>query len=458
MVQHQGDDVRVQVAQLRQGHLDAGAFVAAVCDRIDVVDAELEAFVAEPDRRGRLADEVHGIVARWPDPADRPPLFGMPIGVKDVIRVDGLETRAGSEVDPAVLAGPQASVVTRLREAGAVIAGKTVTAEFANFAPGPTRNPHNPAHTPGGSSSGSAAAVAAGLVSAALGTQTVGSVIRPAAFCGVVGCKPTQGRVAVDGLIPHSPSLDTIGIFTPDVATAALVAPVVWSAWHTEPAPRDRPVLAVPEGPYLDGVDSVGRAAFARQREALEDAGYEVRDVALLTDIAELTAAASIVNRYELAQTHAAWFDANRAGYQDKTRAAIEHGRSIDRAVYEEAKEKCRASTGALDARCEDLGIDLLLAPSAPGPAPLGLATTGDPRMNLPWTVAGRPAISLPAGTTGTGLPVGLQVIGEWGADEALLGWAAGIEGALRGSPAEGTAPRPLTRPAPYASDVRWDG
>jgi Asp-tRNA(Asn)/Glu-tRNA(Gln) amidotransferase A subunit family amidase len=458
MAQDHGDDIRAAVAALRRGDLDPEGFVAAVCDRIDAVDGELQAFVAEPDRRDRLRDEVQGIVSRWPDRDQRPPLFGVPVGVKDIIRVDGLDTRAGSLVDPAVLAGPQASIITRLRDAGAVIAGKTVTAEFANFAPGPTRNPHNPAHTPGGSSSGSAAAVAAGLVPVALGTQTVGSVIRPAAFCGVVGFKPTQGRVAVDGLIPHSPSLDTIGTFTPDVATAALVAPVVWSVWDADLALRPRPVLAVPEGPYLDGVDSVGRAAFTRQREELEDAGYEVRDVALLHDIVELTAAASIVNRYELAQTHAAWFDTNKDGYQERTRAAVEHGRSIDRAVYESALDLCRASTTALDERCDALGIDLLIAPSAPGPAPLGLDTTGDPRMNLPWTVAGRPALSLPAGTTGTGLPLGLQVVGRYGADEALVQWAAGIEDALDGSSADGTAPRPLIRPAPYESGGSWDG
>jgi len=443
------------VDALRRGEMGVEAFVAAVCDRIDAVDPQLHAFVAERDRRGRLRREVRAATERWPDPADRPPLFGVPVGVKDVIRVDGLETRAGSGVDPRVLAGPEATVVTRLRDAGAVVAGKTVTAEFANFTPGPTRNPHNHAHTPGGSSSGSAAAVAAGLVPVALGTQTVGSVIRPAAFCGVVGFKATHGRLPIDGVIPHSPTFDTLGTFTRDVASAAVVAPTVWTNWRDAGNHRP-PVLAVPDGPYLDGLDMVGGAAFTTQRDRLEDAGFEVRDVALLADIAELTSASSIVNRFELAQTHALWFDAHRDGYHERTAAAIEHGRTISRTEYEAALVVSQRSVAALDARTDELGIDLLLAPSAPGPAPLGLETTGDPRMNLPWTVAGRPALSIPAGTTGTGLPLGLQVIGRRDADEALLHWGAAIEVALGGAGADDAAPRPLTRPAPYASDSGW--
>lgn len=448
-------NVEERVLALRRDDLTPEAFVAEVCDRLDGLEPDILAFVAEDDRRGRLLGEVRAAVARWPDPDRRPPLFGWPVGVKDMIHVDGLPTRAGSTVDPAALAGPQADIVTWLREAGAVIAGKTVTAQFANFTPGPTRNPHNLAHTPGGSSSGSAAAVAAGVVPLGLGTQTVGSVIRPAAFCGVVGFKATHGRIAMGGVIAHSPSLDTLGIFTRDVTAAALVAPLVCSDWSDTDGAAP-PVLAVPDGPYLDGVDIVGAAAFTTQRQQLEDAGFEVRDVPLLADIAELTAASSIVNRYELAQTHASWFDVHRQGYDERTAAAIEHGRTLRRDDYETALAACRASIAALDARCDQLGIDLLLAPSAPGPAPLGLDTTGDPRMNLPWTVAGRPALSLPAGVTGTGLPLGLQVVGRRGADEALLHWGAEIEAALGTGSGGNGEPRPLTRPAPYASGPGW--
>ncbi|HEX5542223.1 MAG TPA: amidase, partial [Micromonospora sp.] len=194
-----------EVAALRGGERDLSVEVARLCDRIDEVDPELQAFVPEPDRRGRLAEEARSVAARWTRPETRPALYGVPVGVKDVVRVDGLPIRAGSAFPPEVLGGAQASVVERLRAAGALVAGKTVTAEFAASAPGPTRNPHDPAYTPGGSSSGSAAAVAAGMVPLAIGTQTIGSMIRPAAFCGVVGFKPTHGRIPADGVIAHSP-------------------------------------------------------------------------------------------------------------------------------------------------------------------------------------------------------------------------------------------------------------
>lgn len=225
--------------------------VARTCDRIDRLDARIKAFVREPDRRGRLAAEA----------AAAPPgvLSGVMVGVKDIVRIDGMDTRAGSAVPPEVLAGPQAPLVDRLRAAGALVAGKTVTAEFAVTAPGPTRNPHNTAHTPGGSSSGSAAAVAAGMVPLAVGTQTVGSVVRPAAYCGVVGFKPSFGRVPVDGVIANAPSFDTVGVLAADVAMATRGASVLCDDWREPAAGDGRPVLGVPVGPYLDRAGTEAR-------------------------------------------------------------------------------------------------------------------------------------------------------------------------------------------------------
>src|SRR5690606_16531226 len=186
-------------------------YLEQMCRRIDHIDPEVKAMLPESDRLHRLRAEAALLREQSQTPDDYPPLFGALVGVKDVFHVDGFVTRAGSEVPPELFAGPEAAVVRLLREAGALIAGKTVTTEFAYMEPGPTRNPHNLEHTPGGSSSGSAAAVAAGMVNLAVGTQTIGSVIRPAAYCGIVGFKPTLNRIPTEGLVYFSPTIDHVG-------------------------------------------------------------------------------------------------------------------------------------------------------------------------------------------------------------------------------------------------------
>jgi Asp-tRNA(Asn)/Glu-tRNA(Gln) amidotransferase A subunit family amidase len=233
--------------------------------RFALREPAVRAFLLENDRFARLHREAEEAFAAHPDPLSRGPLFGVPLGVKDVFHVDGLPTRAGSRLPPEELAGPQAEVVTRLRAEGALIAGKTFTTEFSYYAAGPTRNPHNPQHTPGGSSSGSAAAVAAGLCPAALGTQTIGSIIRPAAFCGVIGFKPSFGRVSAEGLIPLAPSLDHVGFLTFDVAGAATLASILLKDYLVDRAAYFRqPVLGIPEGPYLSHASEEGLAHSAR--------------------------------------------------------------------------------------------------------------------------------------------------------------------------------------------------
>lgn len=286
--------------------------------RIDEADRGIHAFVPEPGRAARLVAEARAL----------PPggaLHGVPVGIKDIIHVDGLPTRAGSVLPPGVLAGPQATLVTRLRAAGALIAGKTVTAEFAVTAPGPTRNPRNPAHTPGGSSSGSAAAVAAGMVPLAVGTQTVGSVIRPAAYCGVVGFKPTFGRIPVDGVIANAPSFDTVGVFAPDVAGAARCAAVVCDGWRpvrSDAGHRRPPVLGIPVGPYLERAGAEALAAFKTQVERLGSAGFEVREVPVMAGFDDTVRQLFTMNRYEVARTHADWFPRHGHLYREQTTAA----------------------------------------------------------------------------------------------------------------------------------------
>ncbi|MFG3050995.1 amidase [Kitasatospora sp. NPDC048239] len=419
-----------EAAGLRTGEPGLPAHVDRLCDRIEHVDPLIRAFVSEPGRHARLRAEARALAHRYPDPAAAPPLYGVPVGVKDVVHVDGLPTRAGSALPPGVLAGPQATVVDRLRAAGALVAGKTVTAEFASSAPGPTRNPHNPAHTPGGSSSGSAAAVAAGLVPLAIGTQTVASVVRPAAYCGVVGFRSTYGRIPIDGVIPNAPSFDTLGVFTADLAGAALAAALLCDGWQ-EPGGGPPPVLGVPVGPYLERAEPAALKAFREQLDRLTAAGLTVRQIDLLPDFEQLARHLRTIGRFELARTHADWFTRFGALYRPETAAAIRHGQGVD-AEDREAALRARAHFGErLAEETGRAGVDLWLAPAATGPAPLGLDGTGDGMMCLPWSYAGLPALSLPAGLAGDGLPLGLQVVGAAGGDERLLAGAALLERAL---------------------------
>jgi len=425
--------LRRVVDRLRSGSLDLDVYVDELCDRLERAETDVHAYVEEPARRERLHAEAAELEQRWPDVDDRPPLFGVPVAVKDIVRVDGLPTRAGSQLPPEALAGPQAVMVDRLRDAGALVAGKSVTAEFAHFAPGQTRNPHELTRTPGGSSSGSAAAVSAGTALLATGTQTVGSLVRPAAFCGVVGWKSTHGRVPKDGVIDHSPSLDALGMFAADVDGVTAAARALCHDW-SEPPAMDRLVLGLPVGEYLDQVEVEALIGFSRQLDALRRAGHEVIDVPfadLLGPYAELLAHNLTVNRYELAGTHAKWFDEHREHYRPETVAGIELGRSISGSVYAEAHDHLDRLRAGLDDRFAAAGVDLLVAPSALGAAPVGIDSTGDPAMAMPWTYAGVPAVSLPGATTAVGLPLGFQLIAPAGSDEALLAAAATLEPVL---------------------------
>ncbi|MEU6232286.1 amidase [Kitasatospora sp. NPDC047058] len=425
-----------EAARLRSGGPGLSAHVDRLCARIEQLDPLLHAFVPEPGRPERLHAEARALAARHPDPATAPPLYGVAVGIKDIVHVDGLPTHAGSALPPGVLAGPQAAVVDRLRAAGALVAGKTVTAEFAGSAPGPTRNPHHPGHTPGGSSSGSVAAVAAGLVPLAVGTQTGGSVIRPAAYCGVVGFRSTHGRIPLAGVIPNAPSFDTPGLFTADLAGAALAAPLLCDGWRpdvaAEAAAAAPPVLGVPAGPYLERARPEARQAFERQLSRLAAAGLTVRQVELLPDVGELLRQFQTINRFEQARTHADWFERFGALYRPETASGIRRGQAVRPEDHDTALRVREHARARLADAWAASGADLVLAPAATGPAPAGLGSTGDPVMSLPWSYFGLPALSLPAGTA-AGLPLGLQVVGAAGADEQLLARAAFLEQALGG-------------------------
>lgn len=424
------------VAALRAGERGLQDYITEVFDRIAAVEPQVQALLPEPDRCQRLRAEAAALQERFPNPAGRPPLYGALLGVKDIFHAGGFPTRAGSRLPPEVLAGPEASCVTALREAGALIVGKTVTTEFAYFEPGPTRNPHNPRHTPGGSSSGSAAAVAAGICTLALGTQTIGSIIRPAAFCGIVGFKPTFRRIPTDGLILFSWSADHVGLFTQDVAGMQVAASVVCRDWRSElvHAGLDtQPVLGVPEGPYLTQASEEGLAAFETQLQRLREAGYEVRRAAVLEDITTINRQHRRMIAAEFAQVHALWFAQYGSLYRPRTVALIEEGRTVTAEELAEAREGQVQARARVQEVMEAAGVDLWVCPAAPGPAPEGIHATGNPVMNLPWTYMGLPVVTVPAGRARNNLPLGLQVVGRWMADERLLAWAEGLERALAG-------------------------
>ena len=419
-------------ADLRNDEQRLLAHIHAICDRIDWADPHIHAFVAEPHRRARLVEEAVDLIDRYPESESHPPLFGALVGVKDIFRVDGFYTRAGSELPKELFEGDEARVVTRLRQAGALIAGKTVSTEFAYFQPGPTRNPHNLNHTPGGSSSGSAAGVAAGFFPLALGTQTIGSTIRPAAFCGIIGFKPSYDRIPTDGLLYFSKSLDQVGLFTQEIAGMVLAASVLCDGWDSGVAVPDRgPVLAVPEGPYLAKAWPQGLDSFWESLSKLEKAGAQIVSVPFLEEFDELDEQHRRMMAAEAAQVHVHWYAEYEHLYSEHMKEIMYTGSRVGAQELAEAQAARFVLRQQSAEKLDAAGADLWVAPPAPGPAPEGIHATGSPVMNLPWTNAGVPALNLPVEFTRSGLPMGLQLVARFGEDEKLLAWAKRIEGML---------------------------
>jgi Asp-tRNA(Asn)/Glu-tRNA(Gln) amidotransferase A subunit family amidase len=423
---------RVLIEDLRAGQLPLPDFLAQVEARFMQDEPSIQAFLPDDGRFDRLYDEAEALVLAYPDLIKRPLMFGAPLGVKDIFHVDGFPTQAGSQLPAEVFQGKEARSVYRLLEAGALFFGKTVTTEFAYFSPGPTRNPHNLEHTPGGSSSGSAAAVAAGFCHIALGTQTIGSIIRPASFCGVVGMKPTYDRISREGVIPLSPSLDHVGFFVPDVESAIDAARVLYTDWDEPLQPLKMPRLGIPEGAYLEGLSEESRAHFEGVLSSLETAGYELQRIAIMPDFPEIRARHDVILAAEAAQVHREWFGKHENLYSSRFTELLRRGQSIPDDQLQNALSARDNFRAEIRRTFLDHNIDVWISPSTLGAAPKGLDSTGDPVMNLPWTQAGLPAINVPAGRNGAGLPLGLQVVGNWYKDESLLFWANGLERVLR--------------------------
>lgn len=359
----------------------------------------------------------------------RGPLHGVAVAVKDNIDTAGLATAYGSPIYAGHVPVADGACVALLRGAGALIAGKAACTEFANFAPCATRNPWHAAHTPGGSSSGSAAAVAAGLVPLALGTQTAGSVIRPAAFCGIVGVKPSPRRVPRAGVKPNSDTLDEVGVMARSVAEAArAMAVLMGSDTLLALAPR-KLRFGVTLTPRAAALSPAMAAMVKDAAKRLGAAGASVLQADWPEAFDGLFDAQRTVQVYETARALAPEWQYRRRQLSRGLRALLAEGQGIEPARY--------AAALHLAARCaKDIdqlfgGADVLLTPAAPGAAPASRATTGDPLFNRPWQLLGCPCVTLPGGLSEDGLPLGLQLVARPGEDESLLAAAAWAEDGL---------------------------
>lgn len=408
------------VERLRNSSISADGYLNQLEEKFNRIEPQIHAFIPEADRFKRLRRDLADLIKKYPDPQNRPALFGIPVAIKDLYHVEGFETRAGSQLPPEVLKGEEGEIVKSLKAAGALILGKTVTTEFAYFAPGPTRNPHNLNHTPGGSSSGSAAAVAAGLTPLAFGTQTIGSIIRPAAYCGVVGFKPSQGRVSTSGIIPLAPSMDQVGMFISDVESAEYISSILFKDWRikTETAPKK---FVIPEGPYLKNADITALKHFEGVCKLLTNSGFDIISMQMMNDFDEIAHTHKRLVAAESALVHKEWFARFSNQYHPKTAELIRSGQAISSIELEQCRRSCSKLRDDIVRLMDNHNIDAILSPSAPSPAPFGLESTGDPVMNLPWTHAGLPVINIRSGMSSDKLPFGLQITGKYGFDEELL-------------------------------------
>jgi Asp-tRNA(Asn)/Glu-tRNA(Gln) amidotransferase A subunit family amidase len=410
------------VVRLSRREIAAEALVAACLERVAAREPAVGAFE-------HLGAEAALAAARRIDAMpQRPPLAGLPIGVKDIFDTADLPTERGSAAFRGRRPAADAAAVARLRQAGAVVLGKTVTTELAFYAPGKTRNPHDPSRTPGGSSSGSAAAVAARMVPAALGSQTAGSVIRPASFCGVVGMKPTFGAVSMDGVSPFAPSLDTFGLFVNDVEALPLLlraAGVPLGAPELRGAPR----IALCRTEQWLLAEPSTRVVVEAAAGALSAAGATVEERDLGPEFNGLAQAQRTIMAAEGARTLRDVRERHRAELSKVLLEFLAEGDAVTPEAEAEARAlagRCRAALPQLFSRC-----DALLSASAVGEAPVGLESTGDPAFNRIWTLLGVPCLTLPAARGPAGLPVGLQLVAAPGRDADLVAAAAWAMAAL---------------------------
>jgi Asp-tRNA(Asn)/Glu-tRNA(Gln) amidotransferase A subunit family amidase len=418
------------IAMLRDGVVSALDVVESCLARIEQVDGDVRAWAfLDPDyarAQARAIDQARS------EGKPMGPLHGIPVGIKDIFDTDDMPTEDGTVLHAGRRPERDSTVVALLREAGAVIMGKTVTTELALFGPGKTRNPRDPARTPGGSSSGSAAAVASGMAPLAIGSQTNGSTIRPASFCGVVGFKPSRGLISRKGVLTLSSTLDQVGVFAGSLADTALLAEVLmaYDPADAEMRPRARPALgetmmqepplppklAFSKTPFWNHAENDTKDAFAELMEVLGDSAQEAELPSIFERAAEVQRS---IQDAEAAVNYAREYEKGRDQLTAKLREIIEHGQQISAVDYIRAVSRIALLRESLDEYFDH--YDAFLTPAAPGEAPVGLDSTGNPIFCTTWTLLGMPAISLPLLTGSNGMPIGVQLVGQHGQDARLL-------------------------------------
>lgn len=427
---------------IRQRQLSPVTLVESLLQRIDRLEPQIQAWVTL-DRAKALA-AAKQLEREAQDGRLRGPLHGVPVGIKDIYYTAGLKTTCGSRIFADFIPAYDATPVARLKQAGAIVLGKTVTTEFATMDPGPTRNPWHLDHTPGGSSSGSAAGVAARMVPLALGSQTYGSIQRPAAYCGVYGFKPSFGRVSRFGVYPLSWSFDHVGPLARTVTDCALALQIL-----AGPDPHDPACSQAPVPDYLPAVqqaDQPPRLGLVRQfyleradpelRRHVEEvanrfarAGAAVQEVKLPDNFRTHLSAHRLISGAETAAVHAELFRAHADLYSPRLRASLETGALIPGVAYLQAQRLRRLIRHDVSQLLQQ--VDFLLMPAAPGPAPQELSTTGDPSFNALASLTGFPGITIPSGLNAAGMPLAIQLLGPAMADAQLLAAARWCEATL---------------------------
>jgi len=419
--------------EIREGRLAPPDLVEQSLERIREYEDRVHAWVLVDEEGAlRAARRLGQEAARG---LYRGPLHGIPLGVKDIVDVEGLPTRAGSELTKPDPKPADAPLVATLRRAGAIILGKTVTCEFACFDPSPTRNPWGPKleHTPGGSSSGSAAAVALGMCPGAIGTQTGGSLVRPASYCGVAALKPTHGRIPTDGVVPVSSHLDHPGPMARTVADLDVI--FRWMIDLDDDSPLQPPVaprLGLVERFFMEEADRSIRGATETALAKLSDAGAQIRSVGLPNSFAQVHAMHRTIMVVGTANVHRRQFDSHRDAFGPAVSKMIEEGLAASADDYSRAlahQREFRRQAAAILDQAEPL--DALLMPATDTTAPPTLNTTGDSKFQAPWSYAGLPVVSIPSALAPDGMPMAIQLVGRPHDEAALLQTAQWCEAHL---------------------------
>ena len=426
---------------IRAGRITSEALVSACLDRIAALEERVGAWAfLDPGHALEQAREADRALREGKAPG---PLHGVPVGVKDIFDTKDMPTGYGTVLHAGRRPAEDAAAVSLLREAGAVILGKTVTTELAVYSPGKTRNPHDPERTPGGSSSGSAAAVAAFMAPLAIGTQSNGSVIRPASYCGVYGYKPSHGLISRHGVLRQSPPLDQVGVFARTIEDAALVAEriMAFDARDPDTRPRARPSLfgtladeppvrprlAFVKTPVWDQADMDTREAFA---ELVARLGKNVVEIELPEIFRDAVGLHRTIMEADLAGSFEREYALGKESLSPILREMIERGRKVPTVEYNRALGRVPVLNRALDKVFER--HEAIITPAATGEAPIGLESTGSPIFCTIWTLCGMPAITLPVLQGAHGMPMGVQLVGAKGDDARLLRTARRLENLLR--------------------------